>query len=78
MPCATRKTTNYVSDHRYCSRVNSEQMQYQTIPVNPFAQKTSLIWYELPMAAAVVDQLRALNQLETTVKKTRISLTKVL
>ena len=53
-------------------------MQSQTIPVNPFAQKTSLIWYELPMAAAVVDQLRALNQLETTVKKTSISLTKVI
>ena len=78
MPCATRKTTNYVSDHLYCSRVNSEQIQYQTIPVNPFAQKTSLIWYELPMAAAVVDLLRALNQLETAVKMTRISLTKVL
>jgi hypothetical protein len=30
------------------------------------------------MAAAVVDQLRALNQLETAVKKTRINLTKVL
>ena len=78
MPCATRKTTNYVSDHLYCSRVDSEQMQYQTIPVNPFAQKTSLIWYELPMAAAVVDLLRALNQLETAVKKTSIRLTKVL
>ena len=78
MPCATRKTTNYVSDHLYCSRVNSEQMQNQTIPVNPFAQKTSLIWYELPMAAAaVVDQVRALNQCGTAVKKTRISLTKV-
>ena len=53
-------------------------MQSQTIPVNPFAQKTSLIGYELPLEAAVVDQLRALNQLETTVKKTRISLTKVI
>jgi len=53
-------------------------MQSQTIPVNPFAQKTSLIWYELPMAAAVVDLLRALNQLETAVKKTSICLTKVL
>ena len=69
MPCATRKTTNYVSDHLYCSRVDSEEMQSQTIPVNPFAQKTSLIWYELPMAAAVVDLLRALNQLETAVKR---------
>ena len=78
MPCATRKTTNYVSDHLYCSRVDSEKMQSQTIPVNPFAQKTSLIWYELPMAAAVVDLLRTLNQLETAVKKTRINLTKVL
>ena len=78
MPCATRKTTNYVSDHLYCSRVNSEQIQYQTIPVNPFAQKTSLIWYELPMEAAVVDLLRASNQFKTAVKKTRISLTKVL
>ena len=54
-------------------------MQSQTIPVNPFAQKTSLIWYELPMAAAaVVDQVRALNQLETAVKKAGISLTEVL
>ena len=78
MPCATRKTTNYVSDHLYCSRVNSEQIQYQTIPVNPFAQKTSLIWYELPLEAAVVDLLRASNQLETAVKKTSIRLTKVL
>jgi len=55
MPCATRKTTNYVSDDLYCSRVDSEQMQNQTIPVNPFAQKTSLIWCELPMEAVVVD-----------------------
>ena len=78
MPYATRKTTNYVSDHLYCSRVDSEQMQYQTIPVNPFAQKSSLIWCELPMEAAVVDQVRALNQLETAVKKAGISLTKVL
>ena len=52
-------------------------MQSQTIPVNPFAQKTSLIWYELPMEAAVVDQVRALNQLETAVKKAGISLTEV-
>ena len=78
MPCVTRKTTNYVSDHLYCSRVYSEQLQSQTIPVNPFAQKTSLIWCELPLEAVVVDQLRALNQLEITVKKTRISLTKVI
>ena len=53
-------------------------MQSQTIPVNPFAQKTSLIGYELPLEAAVVDLLRALNQLETAVKKTSIRLTKVL
>ncbi|MCH2481537.1 MAG: hypothetical protein MK323_05105 [Gammaproteobacteria bacterium] len=53
-------------------------MQYQTIPVNPFAQKSSLIWCELPMEAAVVDQVRALNQLETAVKKAGISLTKIL
>ena len=53
-------------------------MQSQTIPVNPFAQKTSLIWYELPMDAAVVDLLRASNQFKTAVKKTSISLTKVL
>ena len=78
MPCATRKTTNYVSDDLYCSRVNSEQMQNQTIPVNPFAQKTSLIWCELPLEAVVVDQLRALNQIETAAKKTSISLTKVI
>ena len=45
-------------------------MKSQTIPVNPFAQKTSLIWYELPMAAAaVVDQVRALNQCGTAAKK---------
>ena len=78
MPSATKKTANYVSDDLYRSRVDSEQMQYQTIPVNPFAQKSSLIWCELPMEAAVVDQVRALNQLETAVKKTRINLTKVL
>ena len=78
MPYATKKTTNYVSDHLYCSRVDSEQMQYQTIPVNPFAQKSSLIWCELPMEAVVVDQLSALNQYETMVKKTSISLTKVI
>ena len=30
-------------------------MQSQTIPVNPFAQKTSLIWCVLPMEAVVVD-----------------------
>ena len=53
-------------------------MQYQTIPVNPFAQKSSLIWCELPMETAVVDQVRALNQLETAVKKVSISLTEVL
>jgi len=53
-------------------------MQSQTIPVNPFAQKTSLIVCELPMEAAVVDQVRALNQLETAVKKAGISLTEVL
>ena len=76
MPCATRKTTNYVSDHLYCSRVDSEQMQYQTIPVNPFAQKTSLIWYELPLEAAVVDQVRSLNQRGTAANKTSTSLTK--
>ena len=78
MRCATRKTINYVSDHLYCSRVDSEQMQYQTIPVNPFAQKTSVIWCELPLEAAVVDQVRALNQLETAVKKAGISLTEVI
>ena len=53
-------------------------MQSQTIPVNPFAQKTSLIWYELPLEAAVVDLRKASNQFKTAVKKTRISLTKVL
>ena len=78
MPSAIRKTASYVSDDLYRSRVDSEQMQYQTIPVNPFAQKSSLIWCELPMEAAVVDQVRALNQLETAVKKAGISLTKVL
>ena len=78
MPCATRKTANYVSDDLYRSRVDSEQMQSQTIPVNPFAQKTSLIWYELPLEAAVVDLRKASNQFKTAVKKTRISLTKVL
>ena len=53
-------------------------MQSQTIPVNPFPQKSSLIWCELPLEAVVVDQLSALNQYETMVKKTSISLTKVI
>ena len=39
MPCATKKTANYVSDDLYRSRVDSEQMQSQTIPVTRFRRK---------------------------------------
>ena len=43
-------------------------MYNQTIPVNPFAQQSWPIWCELPKEAAVVDQVRSLNQLETAAK----------
>jgi len=52
-------------------------MYYQTVPVNPFGQQSSLTRFELPMQAAVVDQVRASNQLETAAEKTSTSLTKV-
>lgn len=43
-------------------------MYNQTVPVNPFARQSSLIRCELPKEAAVVDQVRTLNQLETAAK----------
>ncbi len=52
-------------------------MYYPTVPVNRFAQQSSLTRFELPMQAAVVNQVRASNQLETAADKTSTSLTKV-
>ena len=43
-------------------------MYYQTVPVNQFGQQSSLTRFELPMQAAVIDQVRASNQLETAAK----------
>ena len=51
-------------------------MYNQTIPVNPFAQQSWPIWCELPKEAAVVDQVRSLNQRGTAATKTSTSLTK--